>query len=65
MMRRLGCTIAVLGCEPEPLSQEMLADALAVLEAGQVVLLISDNRELRDFAKREIAAMAGPVGGHA
>jgi hypothetical protein len=29
------------------------------------VLLISDRRDLRDFAKREILALAGPAGGRA
>ena len=65
MMERVGCTIAVLGETPEPMSQRMLADALTVLQAGKVVLLISNDRALRDYAKREIMSMAGPAGGAA
>jgi len=65
MMARLGCTVAVLDGDPEPMSQRMMRDVLRELAAGRTVLLISNKRELRDFAKREIMAMAGPAGGAA
>jgi hypothetical protein len=63
MLPFIGCTIGVLGGAPEPLTADVMRDALEVISQGKLVLLVSDRADLRDYAKREIAAMAGPVGG--
>ena len=65
MMSRLGCAIAVFGGAPEPLASEMMENAVAQIAAGRVVLLLSDRADLRDYAKREILAMAGRPEGRA
>lgn len=62
MMRRLGATIAVIDQEREPLSADMLADAVATLARGETVLLIAARRADRDYAKQQILAMAGNGG---
>ncbi len=65
MLGRVRSVIAVLGGDPEPLSETMLRDAIACIRAGDVVLLISDQPRLRDYAKREILGMAAPAEGRA
>jgi hypothetical protein len=59
LMRRVGCAIAVLGEEPEPFSERMLTDALTVLAAGKVVLLMSNDRRLRDAANGKSSRWPG------
>jgi hypothetical protein len=52
----------VLGFTAEDLTAEMRADILRDLRAGRMVLLLSNKRELRDYAKREIGlALATPA----
>jgi hypothetical protein len=61
---KIGAALVVLDGDPEPISVDMKADVLAALVAGQVVLLAAnqrDQRDLRDYAKREILALAGPA----
>lgn len=65
MWARIESGIVVLGGDPEPLNEFMIAEVVAVLRRGGVVLLLSDRAECRDFAKREILAMAGAPAGHA
>jgi len=59
MSRRLGATIVVIDQEREPLSADILADALATLARGETVLLLAGRRADRDYAKQQILAMAG------
>ena len=62
MMECLGATIAVIDRERSPLSADVLADAVATLAGGQSVLVIAARRSDRDYAKRQILAMAGNGG---
>jgi hypothetical protein len=63
MMARLGCCIAVLGGEPEPIPSDMLPEAVEALAAGRTVLLLANWRELRGVVRRDLMAMAGPARG--
>jgi hypothetical protein len=55
--------VAVLGFFPEDFSERMRADILTALRSQKVVRLMANNRELRDYAKREILlALANPNG---
>lgn len=49
-----ACAV-VLGFVPEDFSCEMRSDIKRDLSAGHIVLLMSNNRVLRDHAKRDIA----------
>src|SRR4051794_6171765 len=49
--------VAALGFVPEDFSDKMRTDIMAEIGRGGVVMLISNSRELRDYAKREIALM--------
>jgi len=60
-----SCIIAVLGGEPVPISAETMAEIIAILSAGDSVMILADRADLRDYAKREIAALAGQARGHA
>ena len=62
MLRRLGATVVVIDREREPLSADVIADALATLARGETVLLIAARRSDRDYAKAQILAMAGGGG---
>jgi hypothetical protein len=58
-------TVAVLGGDPEPISREWMKEIVATLQDGGTVEILSDRADLRDYAKREIRAMATPPGGRA
>jgi hypothetical protein len=62
---RIGCTVAVMGGQPEPLNAEMIASAVETLLSGRIVMVLSDRADLADYAKREIVNMAGPTWGAA
>lgn len=62
---KLAYTVAVLGGDPEPINSETMAEIVTSIQAGRCVLLISDRADLRDYAKREILAMALPAEGRA
>ena len=57
--------LAVLGGTPEPISPRTMREIVQAVRAGQTVMLLADRADLRDYAKREIAAMLGPAGGRA
>jgi hypothetical protein len=65
MWARIESAIVVLGADPEPLDEGIINDAVAAIHNGGVVLLMSDHPESRDYAKREILAMAGAPAGRA
>ena len=47
----------VLGFEPEDINDDMREFIMAEIQRGGVVMLISNSRELRDYAKREITLL--------
>ena len=53
--------VAVLGGDPEPIGPETIAELVVAIRAGGSVLLMSDRADLRDYAGREILAVANPV----
>jgi hypothetical protein len=59
----IDCTIAVMS--GTQLSAVALANAIATLGDGGIVLLASDSRATRDIASSQIIAMAGPMRGSA
>jgi hypothetical protein len=50
---------------PEDFSDQMRADIISALRAGEIVRLISNRAELRDYARREIALAFGTPAGSA
>jgi hypothetical protein len=48
-------SVVVLGFVPEDFSTEMRDDIVSELMSGSLVELLSNDRALRDYAKREIA----------
>jgi hypothetical protein len=54
LVDRCESVIAILGPEPEPISDEMISDALAVLMRGGSVLIMAARWADRDFANREL-----------
>jgi hypothetical protein len=65
MLGRVRCTIALIDQKPGPLPPHAIAGASVAVDEGKTILLMSDSREVRDHAKRELDAMIGPRGGHA
>jgi hypothetical protein len=65
MTSRIGEIIVIMGDHPEPLSEQAMADAVAIMRSGRTVMLMSRRADLRDYMKREIWAMVGPVAGSA
>jgi hypothetical protein len=57
--------VAVFGFVPEDFSDQMRADIISALRAGEIVRLISNRAELRDYARREIALAFGTPAGSA
>jgi hypothetical protein len=58
---RPTCVVACLGFVPEDFSDRMRADILRALRQGEIVGLVANRAELRDYAKREIMlALAQP-----
>ncbi len=65
LLPQLSHAIAMLGGDPTPISPAMMAEIVASVQAGGAVLILSDRADLRDYAKREILAMALPAAGRA
>lgn len=65
LLPRLSHTVAVLGGDPMPICPAMMAEIVASVQAGGAVMILSDRADLRDYAKREILAMALPAAGQA
>ncbi len=57
--------VAALGFVPEDFSDQMRTDIIAAIRQGEIVGLVSNSAELRDYAKREIALAMCPAGGAA
>ena len=53
------------GSAPEPTNSDFLAELIAMLGRGGLVLLMSDSKEWRDYHKREITLAADPLAGTA
>lgn len=63
LLPRLSHTIALLGGDVEPIASATMAEIVTSIRAGGTVLLVADRADIRDYAKREILAMAGQAGG--
>jgi hypothetical protein len=62
---RPTCVVAALGFVPEDFSDRMRTDILTALHAGEVVMLVANRAELRNYAKREIALAMRAIQGTA
>jgi|SRR3954454_20260062 hypothetical protein len=63
--RRPDAVSAVLGFTPEDLEPTVLDAIVGQLKAKRLVLLVSNQRDLRDYAKREILLAVNPTLGSA
>lgn len=65
LLPHLAHTIMVLGGDPTPINSATMGNIVAALQSGGTVMIMSDRADLRDYAKREIVAMALPAAGQA
>lgn len=56
----IASALALIEDQPSPINATMMADIQRELRAGNTVLLLATSRAVRDQAKRDIIAMAGP-----
>jgi len=63
--RRPDAATAVLGFTPEDIEPKVLKAIIGQLKAKRLVLLLSNQRELRVYAKREILLAVSPALGSA
>jgi hypothetical protein len=63
--RRPDAVTAVLGFTPEDIEPQVLKAVVGQLKAKRLVLLLSNQRVLRDYAKREILLAVNPTLGSA
>ena len=61
----IACTIACIDDEMFPMSNDMLRRLLDTLRRGEAVLLLSNERGIRDRGKAALMALAGLPGGMA
>ncbi|MGH7119106.1 MAG: hypothetical protein ACREFP_09000 [Acetobacteraceae bacterium] len=61
--RRYGGHVVLRCARYESIEPDVLAEAVAVLDRGQTVLLLADRQDMFDRARREILAMAAATAG--